>query len=511
MEKAGGKSKAVNDSMSKQKKRIKRLIQDNVKLNQEISGLRNALEVKDKEHRNTLEVKDEEHKNALKVKDAEIGLLKNALEAKDKENAELKEELSHSKTTAKAMAAKAVKAKPNRKKGKKGKGKNGKGRKKSESKHTRKGRKVPEEVDETITVDQENCPVCGEKLSEKKHTHTRTITDMVVPKPKIIKLIITTRYCRTCKKSRAAPVKEALPNARFSLRFEVFVTVLKYLGVSYRKIQYMVSLLGISITGGALNGIIIRMGRRLRPLYDQLLKELKQAGFIHIDETIWRKDGVTHWLWVFVGMWTTIIEINQSRGSAVPKRVLEGYAGVTAHDSWPACNSIGSAQQKCHIHYKREIKDTIKYKNPTQEFIVFARRLKRILNDSRKYEEMDLAGIEHGEKLLLKRVDKLIAGTYTDRHCKRFVKRLKRERNMLFTFLAARIDCHNNRAERAIRPHVMLRKDSNGNRSDEGVESHQVIMSIQETCKQRKTNYWDLLVEKLTQIALKNETIDKTI
>ena len=49
----------------------------------------------------------------------------------------------------------------------------------------------------------------------------------------------------------------------------------------------------------------------------------------------------------------------------------------------------------------------------------------------------------------LKRADKLAKGTYKDQYCKRFVKRLKRDRNMLFTLLTAGTDCRNSHAERA--------------------------------------------------------------
>ena len=86
----------------------------------------------------------------------------------------------------------------------------------------------------------------------------------------------------------------------------------------------------------------------------------------------------------------------------------------------------------------------------------------------------------------------------------RFVKRLKRKRSMLFTFLAAGTDSHNNTAERAVRHNVTIRKTTNGGRSDKGAVSHQVMMGIKETCRQRRMNFWDFLVEQPGRIALKN-------
>ena len=61
-------------------------------------------------------------------------------------------------------------------------------------------------------------------------------------------------------------------------------------------------------------------------------------------------------------------------------------------------------------------------------------------------------------KNLERRISGMISKKYIDRHCMRFVKRLRREKKMLFTFLDTKTDYHNNAAERAIRPNVIIRK-----------------------------------------------------
>ena len=70
------------------------------------------------------------------------------------------------------------------------------------------------------------------------------------------------------------------------------------------------------------------------------------------------------------------------------------------------------------------------------------------------------------------------------KHCNRMRKRLIRERDHLFTFLETDgVEYHNNRAERAIRPCVILRKNSNGSRSKKGADATATLMSIKQTCK----------------------------
>ena len=113
-----------------------------------------------------------------------------------------------------------------------------------------------------------------------------------------------------------------------------------------------------------------------------MITELKEELNIHGDETSWRVDGKNHWLWVFVGKWTVIYEIDKSRLMKVPKRILKRYDGNITSDLYSAWNHVGTTHQKCHIHYIWEIDDTTNYQNLESEFESFARQLKKIIYDS---------------------------------------------------------------------------------------------------------------------------------
>jgi transposase len=85
-----------------------------------------------------------------------------------------------------------------------------------------------------------------------------------------------------------------------------------------------------------------------------------------------------------------------------------------------------------------------------------------------------------------------------EKNCKRFIKRLKREKGMLFTFLEEDgVDWNNNASERAIRPSVVIRKITYGNQSIEGANAHKVLMSIRETCNLRGLNFYDYALDYL--------------
>jgi len=240
----------------------------------------------------------------------------------------------------------------------------------------------------------------------------------------------------------------------------VLIISLKTIGLSYGKISHLLQMLySLHITDSTINHAVLITAQAFGVKYHAMIAELKNELNIHGDETSWRVNGKNYWLWAFVGTWTVIYEIDKSRGAVVPKRILKGYNGNITSDSWSAWNHVGVTHQRCHIHYIREINDTIQYKNPGPEFISFARQLKRIIYDSH-----DAAKIKSksprisAKKNLERRISYIISKIYTEKHCIRFVKRLKRERKMLFTFLITGTDSHNNAAERAIRPNVIIRK-----------------------------------------------------
>jgi transposase len=63
---------------------------------------------------------------------------------------------------------------------------------------------------------------------------------------------------------------------------------------------------------------------------------------------------------------------------------------------------------------------------------------------------------------------------------------LRRHAGDLFTFLdEPGVPFDNNPAERAIRPAVILRKNSQSNRSPRGAETQAILMSVYRTLKQR--------------------------
>src|SRR5262249_31371258 len=69
-------------------------------------------------------------------------------------------------------------------------------------------------------------------------------------------------------------------------------------------------------------------------------------------------------------------------------------------------------------------------------------------------------------------------------------KRLHKQRDHLFTFLDHDgVDATNNLAERQLRPAVIPRKISCGNKTQKGARTWQILTSLAATCAQRATSF----------------------
>jgi transposase-like protein len=268
------------------------------------------------------------------------------------------------------------------------------------------------------------------------------------------------------------------------------------LGLSYGKIRrWLRDVLGLVISRGGLAQMVQRVAGYLGAAYELLRGELRQADYLHADETGWRVDGVNHWLWAWVNDEIAVYTIERSRGSDVLKQIL-GASGHTIliSDFYSAYNPIVTPKQKCLVHLLREMHEA-RARDPTPEVESFAAVFKQLVMDAvgLKAQFDTLASTPYARRAagLHERLDDLINQPWHDSDCRRWAKRLRRHREEILLFLEHRdVSWHNNEAERAIRPHVVIRKMCGGNRSARGAEAHSIILSVVETCRRRSVDFF---------------------
>ena len=372
--------------------------------------------------------------------------------------------------------------------------------------HPGSGRKRPEWIDHREEHRLPCCPHCQGRLKRMQETHTRYVEDI----PENLQAEVTEHtihrdWCPKCKKRVTPQVPDALPGARLGNRAVVLSAWMHYgLGTTLQQIVDVFNHhLQMKVTKGGLVQAWYRLEDVFFAWYEQIQQEGLSSAVLHGDETGWRVNGKTHWLWCFSNQRLTYYLIDRSRGEpALRKFFAEEFKGTLISDFWGAYNAIvGGPRQKCLVHLFRDLEHVEKYKNPGIYWAEFAKKLRRLLGDAIrlwKREERPPAEYASRRTCLDNRLRELIETDWRDPQANRLIKRLRRHQNELFTFLDhANVPFENNHAERAIRPAVIIRKNSYANRSLRGSDTQAVLMSIFHTLKQRGYNLLDSVIQAL--------------
>jgi transposase len=375
------------------------------------------------------------------------------------------------------------------------------GRKKG---HAGVGRPGPKQISTRKEHCLSNCPHCGIGLNKPIRSYQRIIEDISVAEPEVTEHTVNGYWCPRCQKIVKPAVTDALPNSRLGLRLVVLTAWLHYaVGVSVNNLVRTLSVFyGFHISAGGLTQAWINLASLLKPEYEALGQKVSRSAVLHADETGWRLNGITHWLWCFTTKRLCYYLITPSRGSPVIKQVLGTlFQGILITDFWGAYNNVVAlAKQKCLYHLFTELVK-VDQRNNSLAWHIFRKRLSRLLKDALrlagKRDSLTSEVYAQTKIKLYARLNELTAlNEVDDADVQRLRKRLARHRHELFTFLEySDVSPYNNHAEQQVRPPVISRKISQQNRSKRGAESQAILMSLFQSAKLQEMNPIESVLE----------------
>jgi transposase len=359
--------------------------------------------------------------------------------------------------------------------------------------HAGSRRKTPEKIDDRVKHRLDACPCCGGKLQRCKRTRTRIIED--IPEeitPVVTEHTIHRDYCPSCKKHVEPVVPDAMPNAALGHHVMALSSWFHYgLGVTLGQVRDILgSHLHTDITAGGLLDGWQRLAETLFPWYEQIGREARAGAVLHADETGWRVDGDTYWLWCFCNHRCCYYLIDESRGlPALQRFFIEAFEGTLVSDFWGPYDSVCAGDnQRCLPHLLRELFKVDEH-NDSEEWKAFSKQLKRLVHDGirlRKRQDFTPERYASRIQLIHRRLCRLADAGYADADAVRLAARISKYRDQLFTFLdTPGVPPDNNHGERQIRPAVIIRKNSLCNRSEPGAATQAILMSIYRTLKLR--------------------------
>ena len=392
------------------------------------------------------------------------------------------------------------------------------GRKKGHSGSYRKPSGEPDE-DEEVPLDC--CPHCGGEV-EDLSPMDQIIEEIPPIQPRIVRLRTYSGHCDECGtvySSHPLQVGRARGSAKVQLGPGATHWVLKLrhrFGLStYKTCELLEAAFGLPFTPGAVCQLEQRIADKLLPDYEALIQQARQAQRLHADETSWYVGEPGHWLWVFTNDDLTLYEVNQHRSRQVIEQVLgTHFAGTLICDCLSVYENYCDDQQKCYSHHLRAISTALQA-YPQSSYLKLLRRLliKAIsystCRDSFKPPDYQVL-CEHLEK----RADELLPTTidekgnyqFNEQRCPfvlnevelKVARRIATRRQHLYTFLyQEQVPPTNNLAERQLRPAVIQRKISCGNRTEKGAQAWKVIRSLMVTHQQNDKNFSNTICQAI--------------
>jgi transposase len=260
--------------------------------------------------------------------------------------------------------------------------------------------------------------------------------------------------------------------------------------------EFCTSVLGVSISRGAIQRMVDRVSEAIAPLYAAIAEQARSTKVNYIDETAWYQHGVLAWLWVMVNTMVALFTVQSSRSTEAFERLVGRWAGILVSDGYGVYRTWLHGRQPCLAHLIRRARGLSERHDP--EIAWFGHRA---LAELQRLVHWATAPPTSGDvQTWYARMVHLI-GQYRHRHDEAgtFARTLDREMGALWTFVVEEgVEPTNNRAERALRFAVLWRKIMQGTYNEKGDCWVERILSLRETCRLRGIPTFPILVEAVT-------------
>jgi hypothetical protein len=257
---------------------------------------------------------------------------------------------------------------------------------------------------------------------------------------------------------------------------------------------------GLTVTPATVLDITRRVAWWLRPEYTRILRRIRASPVMYVDETGARVDGRRHWIWAFTTETDTLVAVRKSRGKRVLKEILgKDYRGVIVCDGWSSYPGFTDRLQRCWAHLLREVEWLGEH---VEEAKPLSLALHRLYGGLRRWAvdkpPPEMAALLAGEGK--KMMTELAGRPWERKEARKFAGKVMNGLESWYTFLSVPgCEPSNNRAERALREHVVQRKIMGCFRNGKGTWIYETVMTVLSTWKQQGRNLPQALGEALTK------------
>jgi transposase len=315
------------------------------------------------------------------------------------------------------------------------------------------------------------------------------------------------------------PIHKGLPGA--SMLAEILLQKYEYHVPFYRQVRSFRHL-GLHISETALNGWFKPACGLLRPLYEELKKEVLSSDYVQVDETpLPVIDKESHqakkeYLWVARSVMNRQVFFHYDDGSRSGKtagNLLKTFKGYLQSDGYSAYNVFEGKEDVCLVacmsHIRRSFEKALDENKSLAEFAL--KEIRRLYQIERMADEKDMKDDERKalrEKLavpILNSLEKWIENT-----CPLVLPKSRTGQAVAYSYSLwpgmknylkeGRLKTDNNPAENVIRPIALSRKNFLFCGNHESAENTAVICSLLSSCKELEVNPREWLNDVLAKL-----------
>jgi transposase len=356
-------------------------------------------------------------------------------------------------------------------------------------------RPVPAQVDDHVEVPLAGCPHCGCAV-EALEPIEQFIEEIPVVRPRVTRLVTYRGQCPHCGEVQSEhPLKTSdatgAAGAQLGPRAQALAAALnKQHGLTMRttcRVLHQVA--GLRLSPGGLAQLVQRVGHKAEAPYAALIIDVRAAAAVYIDETSWYVGAPGPWLWAFTTATETVYRVESSRGREVVTATLGStFDGVVVSDCLASYEDLSYRTHKCIAHHLKAIAEARRRPDTADpdyldQWTLF---FQAVIGIWRARPGMSADDFAERRRHLEAWLDRLLATPRTQAADRAIQNRIGKRRGSILTCLyEPAAEPTNNRAERELRPAVIARKVSCGNKTEAGKRSFEVLRSVASSCMKR--------------------------
>jgi len=363
--------------------------------------------------------------------------------------------------------------------------------------------KIKEFPDKTIDHIPQYCNDCGFDLEGASANLKESRQEVVIPpvQPLYVEHRSYTKACAQCGKVCTGAMPGHLKGpVQYGVGVGALVSYLSvYQHIPYYRITVLLKdLFGLSISEGTVDNLLKYTAEKALPHYEAICERVQQSGVVGSDETGSRFGGKKGWFHVWQTTSPTFIVASMNRGyQTIKKYFAEGFPlTVYVSDCRAAQLKVAAlAHQLCIAHLLRELRN-FEDALDCQWSLAMKQLLQEAIALKKQMQPQDYLTPTAAVIKLEQRLSELLQADHRTSHKKvqAFVKRLKKNRNSVFTFLHhPKVPPDNNGSERAVRNVKVKTKVSGLFRTEKGATRFAIIRSVIDTTIKNTNNVFEAL------------------